>query len=300
MTTPDVDVVVCTRNRPALLREALAAIRAQDYPGRVTTYVVFDGGDPEHALERTETHRAVRVLGNSRSPGLAGGRNTGILAGAAPLVAFCDDDDLWLPRKLSAQTASLARDATDTAVSGIVVRYADRRVIRVPQSRDLELRTLVRRRVMEAHPSTVLVRRTALAGIGLVDEEIPGSYGEDFDWIIRAAQHGPITVVPEPLVEVRWGMSQFSQDWAVIAAAIDYGLAKHAVFHEDPAALARLLGRKAFAEAALRRPGALRSAGRALRTRAAEPRAYLAAAVALRLISARRLMDLAHRRGHGI
>ncbi|WP_235737790.1 hypothetical protein [Nocardioides alcanivorans] len=95
-------------------------------------------------------------------------------------------------------------------------------------------------------------------------------------------------------------MSQFSQDWDLIVRAIDYGLDKHQVFREDPAAHARLLGRRAFALAALHRRGALRSAGHAMRTRPAEPRSYLAAAVALRLVSAERLMHLAHRRGHGI
>lgn len=296
-----VDVVVTTRNRPQLLREALAAIRAQDHPGVVHTHVVFDGCAPDWSLaDPDDGHRPVHVLTNARAPGLAGGRNTGIEAGSAPYVAFCDDDDLWLPDKLRRQLEPLRAGEVDTVVSGIVVQYADHATTRVPRAEDLRLANLARRRVMEAHPSTVVVRRSALAQIGLVDEEIPGSYGEDFDWILRAAAHGPIGVVPHPLTRVRWGTSQFSQNWDVIVRAIDYGLAKHAVFRQDPAALGRLLGRRAFAEAALRRPGALRGAGRALRVRLTEPRGYLAAAVALRLVSAERLMDLAHRRGHGI
>ncbi len=32
--------------------------------------------------------------------------------------------------------------------------------------------------------------RSLFDGIGLVDEEIPGGYGEDYDWMIRAAEHG--------------------------------------------------------------------------------------------------------------
>lgn len=296
-----IDVVITTRNRPQLLREALAAVRTQDHPGVVTTHVVFDGCDPDPSVAAAEDpFRPVHVLRNARTPGLAGGRNTGIGAGSAPYVAFCDDDDLWLPQKLSRQLQPLREERCDTVVSGIIVQYANHVTERVPRAEDLALANLARRRVMEAHPSTVVVRRSALTAIGLVDEEIPGSYGEDFDWILRAAAHGSIGVVAEPLVRVRWGMSQFSQDWEVIVRAIDYGLAKHPVFRQDPAALGRLLGRRAFAEAALRRPGALRGAGRALRTRVTEPRGYLAAAVALRLVSAERLMHLAHRRGHGI
>lgn len=301
-----VDVVISTRNRPDLLRQAIAAVAAQDHPGPITTHVVFDQCDPDLSVARTDAHRPVQVLGNHRSPGLAGGRNSGIEHGSAPFVAFCDDDDLWLPHKISTQLALLqgpdGQPLADTCVSGIVVEYADRSVTRVPRAEDLALATLVRRRVMEAHPSSVLVRRTALLdGIGLVDEEIPGSYGEDFDWILRAAQHGPVAVAPEPLVRVRWGGSQFSQDWQTIVDAIDYGLAKNPVLSSDRRGLARLRGRRAFALAALgRRREALAAAWQTFRTHPHEPRAPLAGAVALRLVSSRTLMHLAHRRGRGI
>ena len=124
--------------------------------------------------------------------------------------------------------------------------YADSAVPRVPRAEDMTLKQLVRNRVMEAHPSTVMVRRDALLGpIGLVDEELPGSYGEDFDWIIRSAQAGGFAVVAEPLVKVLWGQSMFSQRWQTIIDSIDYSLAKHPVFHEDPRALGRLYGRRA-------------------------------------------------------
>jgi len=93
----------------------------------------------------------------------------------------------------------------------------------------------------------------------------------------------------------------FSQRWQTILDAIDYILAKHRVFHEDPRALGRLYGRQAFALAALGRTrAALKQAYRTLRANPRERRAYLAAAVALHLVSAERLMRIAHSRGHGI
>lgn len=300
---PSVDVVIATHNRPDMLREAIAAVLDQTYGGPIRCIVVFDRSDPDPQLIHLGRgdDRVVAVVANHRTPGLAGARNTGILAGDADLVAFCDDDDVWLAEKLERQVGMLLAGSRPTCVTGIEVDYAGSRSARVPAASDLELRNLVRHRVMEAHPSTVLVRRTALLGpIGLVDEEIPGSYGEDFDWMIRAAQSGGFHLVPAALVRVRWGTSQFSHQWATIAAAIDYGLAKHPVFSQDRRALARLLGRKSFALAALGRPAALGSVARTLWTSPREPRAYLALLVSLKLVSADRLLDLAHRRGHGI
>ncbi|MCW2780150.1 MAG: hypothetical protein JWR35_599 [Marmoricola sp.] len=301
MIHPTVDVVIATRNRPELLQLALKAVREQTYPGQVTTYVVFDRCPADHALASDAADRRVVVLENTHSPGLAGARNSGILAGLGDLVAFCDDDDCWLPDKIRLQVRELEVSNALTVVTGIIVEYGDHETARVPLETDLTLERLIRKRVMEAHPSTVLVRRTALEGeIGLVDEDIPGSYGEDFDWIIRAARAGRIARVPIPLVRVRWGQSMFSRQWQTIIDAIDYGIAKHPEFSADPAALGRLYGRRAFAMAALSSRGSLRAVARTIRVAPLEKRAYVAAAVALHLVSAERLLDLAHRRGHGI
>jgi hypothetical protein len=60
-------------------------------------------------------------------------------------------------------------------------------------------------------------------------------------------------------------------------------------------------GQLAFARAAQgARRDALSWAGRTLRRRPTEPRAYLASAVALRLASADGVMDALHRWGRGI
>lgn len=297
---PKVGVVIATRNRPEMLRNAIAGVVGQTYQGPIELVVVFDQTSPDTSLESDEPNRTIRTVSNERTPGLAGARNSGIQATQAELIAFCDDDDVWLPDKLKKQVAQLG-DAL-TAVTGIVISYGDKEVERVPLRSEFTLENVVRHRMMEAHPSSVLVRRDALVGpIGLVDEEIPGSFAEDYDWMIRALQTGPVAVVEEPLVRVHWGQSLFSQKWAVIAEAIDYMLAKHPVFRTDRRALARLYGQRAFAHAALgRRREGLRGAALTIRTSPAERRGYLAGAVALRLVSATRLMDWAHSRGRGI
>jgi hypothetical protein len=112
---------------------------------------------------------------------------------------------------------------------------------------------------------------------------------------------GGFALVPEALVKVRWGQSLFSRNWATIIEALDYLVDKHPEFRADPKALARILGQQAFARAALgERRAALRTVARTVRSNPAEKRSYLAAGVALRLVSASRVMDMAHRRGRGI
>jgi hypothetical protein len=93
----------------------------------------------------------------------------------------------------------------------------------------------------------------------------------------------------------------FSRDWSTIIAAIDYLIDKHELFRSDRRALARLYGQRAFANAGLRNSReSLHDAWRAMRSSITEKRTYVSIAVALRLVSAERVLDLAHRRGRGI
>jgi hypothetical protein len=82
---------------------------------------------------------------------------------------------------------------------------------------------------------------------------------------------------------------------------LDYLLEKHPEFAASPEGLARIHGQRAFALAALGEGAQARLVARqALGLNRREKRAYLAIAVSLRLISAERVMDLAHRSGRGI
>src|SRR6266568_659803 len=100
---PSVSVVVPTRDRPVLLERSVRSILEQTYEGDIECVVVFDRSDPAPVAIEIPAGRRLRLMTNTRRPGLAGARNTGILAGTSDLVAFCDDDDTWRPDKVSLQ-----------------------------------------------------------------------------------------------------------------------------------------------------------------------------------------------------
>ena len=301
---PDVSVVIATRDRPELMRAALDSVRAQDYPGDVRTVLVYDQAEPDTSLTDTDRHRGVTVTANARTPGLAGARNTGILASDGELVAFCDDDDLWRPGKLTAQVRALYAAPMSSFVScGIAVKYDGSTVERPLDRRRVELADLLRSRLTELHSSTFLIRREALTtGFGLVCEEVPGSYGEDYELLLRAARDAPLVNVPEVGVDVLWHKkSYFTQRWATIAEALEWLLDRYPEFHREPAGYARIAGQIAFANAARgARSASLAWTRRTLHARRTEPRAYLALAVSARLISADRVLRVLHKRGRGI
>jgi glycosyltransferase involved in cell wall biosynthesis len=301
---PLVSVVVPTRDRPQLLRRAVGAVLGQTYEGPIECLVVFDQSDPDLPWPELPPGRRLRLLRNERTPGLAGARNSGILAANGELVAFCDDDDEWLPEKLSRQVARLlATPGSTVSTTGILVRYQDRTTTRLAPTILVTHGQLLRSRLTELHPSTVLARRRQLLDdIGLVDEQIPGSYAEDYEWLLRASRHAPVLAVPEPLAVIHWHPSSFFADrWRTIISALTYLVDKHRELQQEPSGLARIYGQIAFAHAALGERGAARRwARRTLSLNRRERRAYLALAISLGLVSAKNVVRMAHVAGKGI
>ncbi|WP_406068319.1 glycosyltransferase family 2 protein [Micromonospora sp. NBC_01638] len=300
---PPVTVVVATRDRPGLLERAVRAVLDQDYPGPVECVVVYDHIDIRPLDLDVPAGRSLRYAVNTHAKGLPGGRNTGADEATGELIAFCDDDDFWLPAKLRRQVELLASRPDAAAAScgirlegpGIAKdRQLDRAEVRLPD--------FVEDRVMEVHSSTVLVRRATWDAVGPVDEELPGGYGEDYEWLLRVAAYGPVVIVPEVLVVVDWhGGSFFFGRWAVIVEATRYLLDKHPELAGSRTGLARLHGQIAFALAAgRRRREAVRELGRVLRLNPREKRVLVTVPVVLGLLSGERVLRLAQRTGRGV
>ena len=301
-SSPGVSVVIATRNRPELLAKAVSAALAQDYDGPIEVIAVFDQAEPMHALARNGERRSVRVTVNSRTPGLPGARNTGIALTQYPLVAFCDDDDFWLPAKLRAQVAAMRSSGARAAVTGIRIHYGDKVRHRRIDAPVLHHEDLVRDRVTAAHPSSYLVEKAVAEEAGPVDETIPGGYGEDYDWLLRVARITDIACVSEPMVEVLWHPgSFFTRRWDTITEALTYVLEKHPEIARDPRGAARIHGQQAFAHAA---QGQRREAWSHWRTTVRqnprERRALATLVVLTRVMSADKVLHVANRFGRGI
>jgi hypothetical protein len=300
---PSVGVVLVTHDRPELMRRALDSICNQAYPGAIEVRVVFDRATPDRSLETDSGGRPVRVLPNTRTPGLCGARNTGVLDLDSDLIAFCDDDDIWEPGKLRRQVAALETEPSAVlATTAMVVDVDGRAVPRTCGTDRVRLDQLIRSRLAMLHSSSFVARRGLVTTYGLVDESLPQSMCEDWELLLRAASIAPIVHVDEPLVRVQWGVSShFVDKWSVKNEAHQVLLARYPAMRSDPVARGFMEGKLAFGFAALgQRRQALRHVVRSAQANWREPRWALALAVALRLVSADRVMQALTRRGHGI
>lgn len=100
---PPVSVVIPTRNCLPLLPATIASVDAQGLPG--IEIIVVDDGSTDGTAAWLDAQRGrpglVVLAGAGDGPNVS--RNRAIAAASAPLIAFLDADDRWLPGKLAPQ-----------------------------------------------------------------------------------------------------------------------------------------------------------------------------------------------------
>lgn len=185
---PLVDIIIPAYNASRFLRAAIDSALAQDgVPRRV---IVIDDGSTDDTAAIAGSYGDAVVLISQANKGLPGARNTGLAVSTAPFLALLDADDIWRPGKLARQVRLLQQQPaaglvfTDmTLFSGDFVIEEDGFLLSTPLYAALDRQPLgdqafllpapLGRAVMRYNfisPSTVMLRREAILGVGGFDE----------------------------------------------------------------------------------------------------------------------------------
>jgi len=178
MKAAQVSVVVPLHNGRRFIRQAIASIEAQTLQPR-EVLVIDDGSEDDGAALLAGIPGLTVIRQDNAGEGAA--RNHGIRAASQPLIAFLDQDDVWLPEKLALQVTILDRDASIDVVYGL------HRLI-VDDDADWFRRDLLDRPLSARLPGTLLVRRSGFDRVGLFREDL--KLGSDVDWTWRASDAG--------------------------------------------------------------------------------------------------------------
>jgi glycosyltransferase involved in cell wall biosynthesis len=101
--------VIPTRNRAQLVCEAIESALSQR-EGQVEVIVVDDGSTDGTVSSLAQHYGSkIQLLRHSERQGPGAARNTGLRVARGHLLAFLDDDDLWLRGKLDAELEVLDR-----------------------------------------------------------------------------------------------------------------------------------------------------------------------------------------------
>lgn len=107
---PEIDVVVPTRDRPALLAGCIDSLLAQTFRSFRLTLVDDAGRVPAQDLlpDRVRQLPDLQILRNEERAGPSASRNRGVAAGKAPYIVFMDDDCRAHPDLLARHRMNLA------------------------------------------------------------------------------------------------------------------------------------------------------------------------------------------------
>lgn len=240
---PPISVVVCTRDRPDQLADALKSIQSLDYPDYEVVVV-------DNAARTDATARVVEGLGDARVrwvaepiPGLSTARNTGLRAARHELVAFTDDDVFVDRHWLCGIAGGFARAPRVSCVSGLVpsgeLRTAAQAYFdqRVSWAGSLEPRLFSMAEPPADQPlfpfqvgrfgtgANFAVKRDRVVQLGAFDEALGAGTaaqgGEDLDMFFRVLIAGD-ALATEPAAIV-WHRHRSDTD-ALLSQARGYGL----------------------------------------------------------------------------
>jgi glycosyltransferase involved in cell wall biosynthesis len=211
MSFPFVSVVIPTHNRPEMLAEALASVRAQTF----TDYEIIVVSNGESAEIRHASHEVAAAHDcryfTLRDGNVSAARNFGIAQARGDWIAFLDDDDLWLPTKLERQVAEANRTGDDLIACDYVKFFPDGSEI-VEQPRFVEGWSCVKA-INHGHwwtaPSATMVRKRIFDEIGGFDPHL--RVGEDNDMWRRISWRHTLHQMDETLVRYRSGHPRVMQ-----------------------------------------------------------------------------------------
>jgi glycosyltransferase involved in cell wall biosynthesis len=180
VSQPLVSVVIPVHDGERFLAEAIDSVLAQGYPRREV--IVVDDGSTDGSAPIARA-RPVRYR---RQPnrGVAAARNAGLAVAEGELIAFLDQDDMWLPGKLEAQVDFLlAHPAVDAVISPLEVALepgASPLAWYQPDAgMDVQLGVQL---------GALLVWRASLERVGGFDTRY--ELASDTDWLLRARDAG--------------------------------------------------------------------------------------------------------------
>jgi len=207
-----------------LARTLASVLRQADVDFEVI--VVDDGSrDGTGAFLHSVADDRLRVIRLSASIGPSAARNAGIEAATAPLIAFCDHDDLWAPEKLGSQVAALSQDPhAGWSCVGAVLVDEGLRIVRArrPPSGPHLARGLLASDTVPGGGSGVVARAELVRSLNGFDTRL--TFMPDWDMWIRLALQAPMAACDRPLMAylrhnqslTGTGMSLFEREYEYV------------------------------------------------------------------------------------
>lgn len=191
MNQPLVSVVLATYRREESLRRALQSLKSQTYQN-IEVVIVDDNDDSQwndivrHVVDSVGC--AAHLIVNHPNLGSARARNAGIEVSQGEYITFLDDDDLYLPNKISNQLAAMLEADADYCITDLEL-YAENEKLTERRVRDY-IKSVESKQLLKYHlmfhmtgTDTLMFRANYLRAIGGFP---PIDVGDEFYLMVQA------------------------------------------------------------------------------------------------------------------
>ena len=196
---PEVSVIIPTFNRSVRVVRAVQSVLDQSL--KDIEIIVVDDGSTDDTEDRLVPYGAlIKYIRQPANRGVSAARNKGIENSSGTWVAFLDSDDYWLKGKLHVQMEFLYQnlDAVACQTEEIWIRRGRRvnpRKMHKKPSGEIFQRSL---RLCLVSPSSIILKRSVFAEVGLFDETLEAA--EDYDLWLRISCRYPIYLIDREFV----------------------------------------------------------------------------------------------------
>lgn len=226
-SSPRISVIIPTRNRRSLLARAVASVMAQEEQD-FELIVVNDGSTDDTAAYLVSlTDPRLRMISNPRNLGVAKVRNIALEASRGDVVAMLDDDDVYLPGRLSVPLTIFAQhpDVVGAMSSAVRLRRsgndpANPHVLRVPDTKlaPEAFEWALFCFLVGSEGSGITFRREDAIAIGGFDERL--IWHEDREFLIRLGRRGGCYLIGEALWQKNFSDDGLTTQWTKAGPAL--------------------------------------------------------------------------------
>ena len=202
---PKISCIITTFNRCAFLQQAVESVLSQDFDDFELLILDNSSSDGTDEYAATLSDHRIQYVRHDEM-GISEQRNMGIEIATGEFVAFLDDDDVWLPSKLSRQYNAFVETSDNLGlVYGGFEFYDDdgRRwgFFSPTKHQDVIQDLLWTKHPFSGSASNPMLRRQAVLAAGGYNEEVKA--GEDWEMYLRLATNFAVATIAEKVLEIR-------------------------------------------------------------------------------------------------
>jgi glycosyltransferase involved in cell wall biosynthesis len=202
-----VSVILPTHNRAHLVTGTIDSILKQAFQDFELIVVDDCSRDDTEKVIKAYTDERIRYFCHDSGGLVAVNRNYGMAQARGEYIAFCDDDDLWLPDKLERQLLEFDKDGNLSMVCANGVFFNDTGDLGVIyKDKFWDDNSLTFESILRHNPiitPSVIVKKDVIDDVGGMNTDPIFYSGEDYEFWLRISRKYKIRYLEIPLVKCR-------------------------------------------------------------------------------------------------